>query len=434
MQLLMGGRVVATAKEVSTGNYQATLPAGILAVGHNPITAVATVGGMPSTPSAPLNLIYAPSFNQTYVVPGAVGVPQLISVTLTDQEAGYRSEVGYFVADDANGDVSGFAPGMAGYSRVAMSRAVPLCPNQGWPGYQRFITPLGGQFLVMYLVQNSTSPVFMTLNPNNLCFASMFDDVVTFFSVDAANPDGGTRHVVANGDPTTGNVQYAWEDGWGGGDRDYNDMVISLAPASAPGQSGAALRVPGSKSDPGTLTAALDGSQRASGGAVPAIFPGEFGAYYVNGPAGGVYDASTYAIVYPGAPNYAQDALASGNFQSLFNPGALIGSTPSAEIQVSGTQSPSGLSNYSDPYVAFYSISSGTAASFLTSNPTNNPGGGCGGLLLLRRRQCRRPSTISAGSILKGSPCRPWPRRARRCMLWIRSSARKAISTTSSSR
>ena len=120
----LNGVVIATATETGTGTgtFAATLPAGTLAVGANSITATATGTGGTSSDSAAMSLIYAPDYSGgVYVVPGAPGQSETLTIDWTAKNASFNNEYGYFIADSADGSIGDVAPGDAGYAQAALS-------------------------------------------------------------------------------------------------------------------------------------------------------------------------------------------------------------------------------------------------------------------------------------------------------------------------
>lgn len=349
VQLLVNGTVVGTATEGTPGNYTITLPAGKLAVGTNSITTQAVSGSNTSAASSAVSLMYAPGFTQLYTVPGAIGASETLTFNFTSRSAVYRSELGMYVVSDSSGSVGGVAPGSSGYAQAALSSSntqILFAPGDD-PGATKTVTLTGGELIAFYLVQNSTSASFLSQNPGD----SHGGGPVAFFSYDAANPDG-TRHELTSGDPTTGNIQIGWEDLWGGGDRDYNDLVLSIVPSAATGQSGAAVRAPGSSSDSISASFSLD-----AGNVSFSSLAGDVGIFYVTDPSGAVNGIA------PGAAGYAAAALASGNSQILFTAGSAAGAIKTVTIP-------------GNTLFGFYTISSGSTANFLSANSANASGGG----------------------------------------------------------
>ncbi|MEP0914437.1 DUF4114 domain-containing protein [Leptolyngbya sp. GB1-A1] len=147
-----------------------------------------------------------------------------IKITVIDRSADFTNEFGLFQVDDAEGRVDGLLPGDAGYAAAALAdtrRLLLLSANQS----EVTQTLTAGMFVGSYLIQNDTAAGFLARNrandPNRVPLA--------FFSV-AANPDG---QVHAQWNETDGLIQLAWEDSLNGGDRDFDDLVITLAGAES---------------------------------------------------------------------------------------------------------------------------------------------------------------------------------------------------------
>ncbi len=133
-----------------------------------------------------------------------------------NREAGYNDFVGFYRVTDANGgiDTNGdgkadILPGQAGYAQAALNGRVSdlnLTVNNG--GTAAFNSTLqGGAIYVPFLIANGTPD---TNNPN------------IYFTFLGANSDG-VDHVRMLGDNTFG-----FEDLRGGGDRDFNDIVVKV--------------------------------------------------------------------------------------------------------------------------------------------------------------------------------------------------------------
>ena len=326
-------RQVATATEGSTaGQYTVSIPAGKLQVGNNSITTTATNSSGTSSPSTALDVDLRPAFADVYTVPGTIGSSVTVTFNYTSRNAAFNDEIGFYVVSDSTGTVNGIAPGASGYAQAALSSATVLFSGAtDAPGATKTETLSGGELIAFYLVQNNSTANFLSSNPSDT-----LGGIMAFFSVDAANPDA-TRHANTTGNPTTGNVQYGWEDMTGGGDRDYNDMVISVVPSTTSGQTGAALAVPGSSTDNVSLTFTLQGLSGA--------LAGDVGIYTVTNGSG------TVSGVAPGGSAYAVDALGSSNSQVLFAAGATAGTTKTITL-AGGTQ------------FGFYTINSGTTSQF----------------------------------------------------------------------
>jgi cyclophilin family peptidyl-prolyl cis-trans isomerase len=340
-------------KETAHGVYTVTLPANVLKVGSNTISATDTPPGGNATALTPLTITYAPSLQSAYVVPGAPGSAQHLTFTLEDSQSNLKSEIGYFVVDDLNGDVNGIAPGSAGYAKAAISRAqVIMSTIQLANGTSKTVSVQGGQILSFYLIQGGTSAEFLSNNPGN----SENLTPVAFFSFTSVNPDK-IQHVVAVGDQTTGVATYAWEDQLGGGDRDYNDRVFTVQPGTNSARVPGGLTVPAGPGRDVSINFQLQNAIQSvvhASAAKTTTAPGEIGYYVVdnaNGDIGGLH---------PGDSGYAQAALNAGHL--LFTLGAAALSQKTATL-------PGGT------IIGFYMVQGDTAANFLSKNPTNSTSG-----------------------------------------------------------
>jgi hypothetical protein len=296
-----------------------------------------------------MTLVYAPDYSGgVYVVPGAPGTSQTLTIDWTEKNASFKNEFGYFIVDSADGSVDGVTPGSAGYAQAALSSSTrtTLFMKGQQAGATTNATLEGGQMIVFYLIQDNTTANFLAKNSSD---AMQTNDKsaapLAFFSIEAANPDG-KKHTQIIADATTGHVQYNWEDLVNLGDSDFNDASIVVGPSGDSSQQ-ETLHAPGADATPVTLNATLVGEKQST----PS---GDVGVYFVDDQNGAIGD------LHPGDAGYAAAALASENFQVLFGPGA------------SGTNQ---ITVPAGKYLAFYLLTSGTTADFVTSNPTNSSGG-----------------------------------------------------------
>ncbi len=355
VQFKLNGIVIATGTETSpgSGQYTAMLPAGELAVGDNSITAVASNSNGTSPDSTALTVTYAPDYSTgLYIVPGAPGTTQQLAIDWASRSAWYNDEVGYFIADSADGSVNGIAPGSPGYAQagVGSSTAHVLFAKGSGAGDDQTITVQGGQVVVFYMIQNNTTANFLAKNPGDADAANnQANKPLAFFSVQAANPDG-KQHTQIIADPTTGQVQYNWEDLVNLGDADFNDVVMTVGLASSPSNTVATLHAPGAGDTSVTLTGKMVAANQQS----PLL--GDFGVFFTDDAAG------TNGSLQPGDSGYAAAALASGNFQVLFSAGDSVGASQAITV-------PAG------EYLGFYEITNGSTADFLASNSSNSSTG-----------------------------------------------------------
>jgi hypothetical protein len=179
---------------------------------------------------------------------------------------------------------------------------------------------------------------------------------MAFFSLGAANSDG-VNHVQAVGDSTLGRVTYGWEDLTGGGDRDYNDMVVTIQMAGMTGAPDQAIEAPASSSRDVKATFQLQNAVKSKlngNQGTTTTSPGEVGFFFVDAPDGAIGN------LHPGDPGYAQAALNARHPLFALNDPSL---TQKSEAIPGGS------------HIGFYLVPGGTAANVLTQNPTNAANG-----------------------------------------------------------
>lgn len=124
-----------------------------------------------------------------------------------------------YEVDDYQGTVAGLSPGSAGYAAAAHARAYEF-EGGGTeilgPGYGQYrqaeITGVDAGDLIAMRLTNNTSGM-------------------KYWAFAEANSDGGTPHLWNYG----ANI-WGWEDLYGGGDRDYNDLVVQIDFTSTAGR------------------------------------------------------------------------------------------------------------------------------------------------------------------------------------------------------
>jgi RHS repeat-associated protein len=156
---------------------------------------------------------------QAYAIPGPTGTTTRATLALQERSAAYHNEVGLFLVDDASGRIGKLKPGDRGYAAAALERRQVLFTRNQKAGAVTHLNLPGGRYFGTYLIQNSTSKVFLARNPLN----QFGETPKAFFSFTAANPDRFTHVRVS-----ALNVQ-AWEDQTRGGDKDFNDAVVKCA-------------------------------------------------------------------------------------------------------------------------------------------------------------------------------------------------------------
>ncbi len=128
-------------------------------------------------------------------------------------EAAYDNIIGWYVVDDETGRIGDIKPGDAGYAQAAIAqRSLTHFTRDGIDSAQ-----LQG-LIAPYLIADSSRESFLANNPNN----TVGNGSLAYFPFLVANPDG-VDHVRQLGDNTFG-----FEDLFGGGDRDYNDIIVKV--------------------------------------------------------------------------------------------------------------------------------------------------------------------------------------------------------------
>ncbi len=274
--------------------------------------------------------------NTIFTVPGAAGEVVNLRFDWMLREAGFDNELGVFRVQDTSGSVNGLLPGAAGYAAAALGGARVVFGSGARGGAHSVIAFNGGDLLGFYLVQDNT-----TAQAKSNATNSPGSGALTFFSLDAANPDGFIH--AQSGKLVDGTTQISWEDLTGGGDRDCNDAVIKVGPSNARG-----VPIGGSTGQQiqGLATLLARGAD----------FSNEVGYVIVDSIDGRLGN------LLPGDPGYSQAALASAERQVLFAPGDGAGATRNLTL-------PGGK------FLGLYLIADGTTQQFLATNPTNGDGG-----------------------------------------------------------
>jgi hypothetical protein len=160
---------------------------------------------------------------RTVVVPG--DPPDRVSVRFTFRvrDARFNNELGVIRVDDAEGSIGGIRPGDPRYLRTtaAAGRMRVVFRSGESAGISREIALKGGERFLVYLVQDRSTGMALARNPEDRPGRSPH----VFYADPAANPDQ-FDHLRAGG--RDGRLLLAWEDLLGGGDRDFNDMVLSI--------------------------------------------------------------------------------------------------------------------------------------------------------------------------------------------------------------
>lgn len=287
-----------------------------------------------STPThaAPIN----PIAGDLYIVPGTGGESVTVRFQWTFRNANFNNEVGVFVLD-AQGRVHGVAPGEAGFAYAAITspKSQVLFAHRENAGAWQELTFQAGDRLGFYLIQNSSTAQWLSHNPDNL----HNNGPVAFFSIDGANPDGFDHAHTQTLRP--GVQKMLWEDLWGGGDRDFNDVEFLVSEVE--------LDIPGEPGQFAPLTVQWLGRD--------AHFNNEMGFFLVDDAEGRIGN------LMPGDVGYAAAALNNSRRQVVFCQGQSSASTNQFLLP-------------SEKYLGWYLIQNATTDQFLCQNPLNQKGHG----------------------------------------------------------
>ncbi|MEZ6032636.1 MAG: DUF4114 domain-containing protein [Planctomycetaceae bacterium] len=272
-----------------------------------------------------------------FVVPGGADELVTLNFELSDRNAGYRSQLGLFIADSDSGAVGGVDPHSRNFAKTALrdnDQAI-LFGRFDRPGETESISVPGGSRVGFYLIQNSDSHRFLHANPLNRLNRSP----LTFFSVTDANPDSFDH--VRSKELGAGVWQFGWEDLTFGGDRDFDDLIVTLTvdDLSVP-----TILVPESAAETVSTTFTLD--------ARFASYRSEFGVFEVDDETGRIGGLT------PDDPGYAKAALTSVSQTKIFDRDAAVGSEVTVPLKAGA-------------YYGVYMIQNSSLGKWLRSNPSN---------------------------------------------------------------
>ncbi|NEO27549.1 MAG: DUF4114 domain-containing protein, partial [Kamptonema sp. SIO4C4] len=144
-----------------------------------------------------------------------------VSTTFTlYREAEFTNTVGLYRLDDESGAVNGIAPGEAGYAEAAIANRVSgvnlSVDNQSTTSANSSLA--GGGLYAPFLIANGTIDEFLADNPDN----TLGEELQAYFAFTGANPDQ-VDHI-----RLLGSNVFGFEDLSGGGDNDFNDIILDM--------------------------------------------------------------------------------------------------------------------------------------------------------------------------------------------------------------
>jgi uncharacterized protein YkwD len=159
-------------------------------------------------------------FTKNFTGAGAVDLKSAkINVNFSEvkADASYHNYAGLYRVDDVDGTVDGFKPGDAGYTIAALKRSKEAGQDVEFDrqGHSENKSLKGGYIYAPFVVADGN-----------------VDQVLTSKDADKA-PRVYFNYIAANGDKfdhikSLGGNQFAFEDTWGGGDKDYNDLTFKI--------------------------------------------------------------------------------------------------------------------------------------------------------------------------------------------------------------
>lgn len=182
----------------------------------------------PGNPASQMSIVAGPAQSTAIVqpareviaLPGFSGQTVSVRFTVTNRDAAYQNEIGIVLVDDSSGRIGGLRPEEPGYAAAALAHASRRVLFYGRPnaGDAKALQLPAQRHIIFYFVQNATADTFLARNRGN----QPGKGPVVFFSIKRANPDG-VKHMIEK----PANI-FGFEDMTGGGDRDYNDLAVSM--------------------------------------------------------------------------------------------------------------------------------------------------------------------------------------------------------------
>jgi Calx-beta domain/Domain of unknown function (DUF4114) len=142
---------------------------------------------------------------------------QAIVDTKTIGEGDYNDFIAFYAVEDERGTLAnGLKPGDAGYARAAIESSIMGTIFRSQVDKDLYMN--GGKIMAPVVVANGTFDNFLKQNPNN----NANSNIHAYFNYIGANTDK-VDHFRLLGDN-----KFGVEDLYGGGDRDYNDLIFQM--------------------------------------------------------------------------------------------------------------------------------------------------------------------------------------------------------------
>jgi Domain of unknown function (DUF4114) len=198
----------------------ATIPTGLASTNPNPTASTPTIPTFPTSAVDAIGTKGQSLTNRTLDLTNYRG--QTLKVdTVSKGDAAYTNNVGFYVVQDAIGTIklangSTLKPGDANYAVEAIKSAV-LQAGKIDAKLGRNI--VGGEIYAPVVVAQGSFSDFVSKNPTN---GGGGNAIHAYFSYLGANPDNFDHFKLTA--PNT----FAVEDQYGGGDKDFNDLVVNM--------------------------------------------------------------------------------------------------------------------------------------------------------------------------------------------------------------
>jgi Domain of unknown function (DUF4114)/RTX calcium-binding nonapeptide repeat (4 copies) len=219
---------------LSFGNNQLAIVKNTLSSYLNATTVVVDVnsannkGGVPAPLLAPIS-----SGSGILQMSQGSGSETVLRFTKISHQANYRNELGVFAVDDNNGTINGVAPSQTNYLTEVLKRS------------QVVFSALSDSNTDSSLDGISTRTVSLPINAKlgfYLAVNSTIDDKPSMANMVFSFPFASNGFQNSLVTQTAGVTQIAFEDNIGGGDKDFNDLVVQIENATSPGPLGISLQ------------------------------------------------------------------------------------------------------------------------------------------------------------------------------------------------
>ncbi len=136
--------------------------------------------------------------------------------TKCESDAAYNNNIGFYAVEDSEGTLAnGLKPGDMGYAEAAIKGAILRCFKTD---VKTDLALEGGKIYAPVVIANGTFEDYLKTNPQNQASG----DIHAYFNYIGANTDN-VDHFRLLGDN-----KFGVEDLYGGGDKDYNDVVFQM--------------------------------------------------------------------------------------------------------------------------------------------------------------------------------------------------------------